>query len=64
MIQLRLDIGRAPDFNALADLILTALYDGYGARGHTPAVQCPVRSARDLWLQGGELSGAASWHYP
>jgi hypothetical protein len=25
-------IGRPPDFNAIADLILTALHDGYGAR--------------------------------
>jgi hypothetical protein len=26
------DIGEAPDFNALADFILKALHDGYGAR--------------------------------
>jgi hypothetical protein len=30
--QLRREVGKRPDFNALADLILKSLHDGYGAR--------------------------------
>ena len=29
------DLGQSPDLNALADLILTALHDGYGARAQS-----------------------------
>ncbi len=36
------DIGAPPDFNAIADLILTALHDGYGARaGETLRFNAP-----------------------
>lgn len=34
--KLNLDIASSPDFNAIADLMLKALYEGFGARAETP----------------------------
>jgi hypothetical protein len=33
--RMEFDVAARPDFNAIADLILTALHDGYGARAQT-----------------------------
>jgi hypothetical protein len=33
--QMELEVGAEPDFNRIADLILRALHDGYGARAET-----------------------------
>jgi hypothetical protein len=48
--RMEFEVGARPDFNAIADLILRALHDGYGARAHTrlrfnaPFAQRPVKS--------------------
>lgn len=33
--RIEFDVGQTPDFNKIADFILTALHDGYGARAET-----------------------------
>jgi hypothetical protein len=44
--KLNLDIASSPDFNAIADLMLKALYEGFGARAETPLrSRHPTRAA-------------------
>ena len=51
-------IGAPPDLNVIADLILTALHDSYGARaGETLRFNAPFRTGRHVEMRAGELSG-------
>jgi hypothetical protein len=52
------EIATPPDLNGIADLILTALYDGYGARaGATLRFNAPFAPPSHDEMHSGELSG-------
>jgi len=54
-----MSVADPPNFNAIADFMLRALHDGYGARRHEFGIQCAVRTPPAVDLYTGQLTRRA-----